>query len=294
MKDLIDEIPAIALGLANLFQARHHSSGIGVAPSLHKSFFVILIETVVRVWEEKGGSMKDESEMLESMFSNPDPDAKSAKLTPKEQKKVSAVLKEMTPAEQKIFRIALFLMDPEVVTIETPGKQEKKDKDGKVIQKATEPTKRTERSGVDSRVNVLRGIAAHVKADFSNATEVATMLRDVGALGSNNEALNFLQKVQTELKKLLCTLLSVESVEDITMSLVYDKLVGEVEDGAPIPMGPIRYLINSVMMGKDNAKLVLIPPWIKNRIKNLKKPSLPRLKSRRPPLEDHERIPPTF
>ncbi len=288
MKELIDELPAIALGLMNLFQGRRggHASGDGGAAE--KSFLVALVETIVRVWEEKGGSMKDESEMLESLFSNPDPSAKSAKLLPQEHIKISAVIRAMTPAERKVFRIALFLMNPEVATIETPGMPEKKDSDGKVEKKGVKATVRTEKTGADSRVNVLRGIAEHVDDDLGNADEVAAMLRDTGALGGDNEALSFLQKAMTGIKNLLCKLLGVATIEEITPSLVYERLKGEL-DQTPVPMGPIRYIINSVLLGGENAELVLIPRWIKN-LKRKTSKSQPR----RGPLEYHERIPPTL
>jgi hypothetical protein len=285
------ELANLAASLMGLFRrGGTHGEQASGAP-YERSFLVTLVELIVRVWEEKGGSMKDESEMLESLFSNPDPNSKSTKLLPEEHRKVSSVIKAMTPAERKVFRIALFLMDPEVSTIETPGTPPKKDADGKVIKEGTKPTVRTERTGVDPRINVLRGIAEHVHEDLSNAAEVAAMLRDTGALGANNEALSFLQKVQMEIKKLLCKLLGVASIEDITTSLVIERLTGEIQDLAPVPMGPIEYLINSVMIGGDKAELVLIPRWIKNfTIKwpwSIQKP-------RRTPLEYHERKTPTL
>lgn len=184
------------------------TSGVG--------FLTSLLTVLVRVWEEKGGSMKDESEMLESMFA--DPQAKNEKLTPQERTKIAAVIKEMTPAEQKVFRIAIFVMDPDVTTIDIP---EKKDKDGKVI---TAAGKRTEKTGIDPRVNVLHGIAEHVHDNLDNVTKVAEMLRGTGALGGNNEALKFLVKVQVELKKLLCAFFGVLSIELITIDLVKAKV----------------------------------------------------------------------
>ncbi|OGZ05240.1 MAG: hypothetical protein A2845_02915 [Candidatus Lloydbacteria bacterium RIFCSPHIGHO2_01_FULL_49_22] len=201
-------------------------------------FLTSLLTVLVRVWEEKGGSMKDESEMLESMFANPQ--AKNEKLTPQERTKIAAVIKAMTPAEQKVFRIAIFVMDPDVTTIEVP---EKKDKDGKVIAVAG---KRTEKTGIDPRVNVLHGIAEHVHDNLDNVTEVAELLRGTGALGGNNEALKFLVKVQVELKKLLCTFFGVESVDLITFDMVKEKatvLIGNI--GVPNanlpgpPVGPL-------------------------------------------------------
>jgi hypothetical protein len=72
--------------------------------------------------------------------------------------------------------------------------------------------------------------------------------------------------------------------------------VGKAEDQAPVPMGPIGYLINSVLAGKENARLVLIPLWVKDlkiKLPKFKWP-FPKSQPRRPPLEYHERIPPTL
>jgi|GEM_PF-4901667 len=216
--DIKDELPGLAMAGLNLMATlRGHSRtgarGVGMDGAPTVGAIASVITFIVRVWEESGGSKKDEKELLESLFLDPDPEKKSLKLTALEQRKVTAVIKEMTIPEKKVFRIAMFLMDPEVAIISVP--EEKK---GEKIIKAA--STRTERTGIDPRIDVMRGIANHVKDDLNNAGEVAAMLRDVGALGSDNKALLFLSKVQTELKKLLCRALGVSNIEDITLDIV--------------------------------------------------------------------------
>lgn len=181
-----------------------------------KGFFASLLALLIRVWEEKGGSMKDESEMLESLFSGPV--EKSEKLTVEERRKVAAVLNTMTAVERNVFRVAIFIMNPEISMIEV---EERKDDKGKVVSPAS---KRTEKTGVDPRINVLRGIAEMVHEDHSNAAEVAAMLRDAGTLGSDNKALAVLKKMQTETGKILCNYFDVEKVEDITKEMILKKV----------------------------------------------------------------------
>ncbi len=177
-----------------------------------KGFFTSLMALIIRIWEEKGGSMKDESEMLESLFSGPSTETKP--LSVEERKKISAVIKSLSPTERKVFRIAIFLMDPETITIDSP---EKKNADGKITSPAGKVTQKT---GVDPRINVLRGIAEMVDDDHGNAGKVADTLREAGTLGGNNEAIAFYGKIQQVTKKLLCELFEVESVEEITRDIV--------------------------------------------------------------------------
>ncbi len=227
-----DEV-LLALGsafLPMLFRQRGGHGAVGADGTQAPGFLSGLLTVLVRVWEEKGGSMKDESEMLESIFA--DSSAKNVKLSPIERKKVSAVLGAMTPTERNVFRIAIFIMNPEVTTIETAGKT---DKDGKVGPSTT----RTEKTGIDPRVNVLCGIAEMVDEDMGNVDEVAKMLRNAGALGGDNASLKFLGKAQEEIKKILCRVLGVDSIEEITIDLLRAKgkgLLSHIE--VPDPTQP--------------------------------------------------------
>lgn len=229
----LDKAGALFSGL-DLLRGLTGNRGASTGPN----FLSSLLAFAIRVWEENGGSMKDESKMLESLFSNPT--MKSEKLTPEERNKVAAVIKKMTKAEQKVFRIAIMVMNPEEGSVDVP---EKVGRDGKV---ATPAGKRTEKTGVDPRINVFRGIAEHVHTNLDNVEEVAEMLRGTGTLGGNNEALKFLVRLQLELKKLLCAFFVVESIELITFEMVKEKataLIGKI--GVPNanlpgpPVGPL-------------------------------------------------------
>ncbi len=232
--DLKDELPGLAMAGLNLIatlrqsgnNARHASADGGPMVGALSA----IVAFIVRIWEEKGGGIKDESELLESLFSNPDPNVKSRKLDFLDHKKISAVIKEMTPSERKVFRIAIFLMNPEVTMVDVP---EVRNGD-KVTQKAST---RTERTGVDARMNVLCGIAGHVNEDLSNAKDVSEMLRGTGALGANNESLKFLVVVQNALKKFLCALFGVTEIDQITSTLVGEKAK---ELGAMIKVPDVR------------------------------------------------------
>ena len=211
----------LSAGLDGLVAALMLTNRGGMQPSVAAGgtggprFFTSLLNFVVRVWEEKGGSLKDESEMLEAMFSG-EFGEKSKPLTTPERKKIAAVLKAMTLAERNIFRVAIFIMNPEEKIHRT---LEVKDDKGKI----TPATERTEKTGVDPRINVLRGVAEMVNDDLSNVAEVAETLRDAGTLGGNNKALLMLPRVLTALKRLLCDAFGVQNIEDITAELVKRK-----------------------------------------------------------------------
>lgn len=210
------EFTNLAASLLSMFGGRFGGGHNVSAAGGSVGFLTSLVAFAVRVYEESGGSKKDESELLESLFNDP-AIVKSEKLGPDERKKVADVMAKMTPAERKVLLIALMIMNPKVVIVETA---EKKDKDGKVT---TPATKRTEETGVDPRVNVLRGIAEHVTDDPESPAQVAEMLRGTGALGSDNKALKFMARVMTELKNLLCSLFAVDSIDKITPALVKAK-----------------------------------------------------------------------
>lgn len=191
-----------------------------------KGFLVSLVEMAIRYWEESGGSMKDESELLETMFSAPT--LVSKKLSKAEQEKFSSVIKFMTKPEQKVFRIALMILNPEEVTVKTAEVK----KDGKTVSPAQE---RREKNGVDHRINVMRGIAAHVNKDLSNAEDVAIMLRDAGSLGGNNESLKLLGKAQHVVTKTLSYICGVDSINDITLAKLRERATAVLGVIPPVP-----------------------------------------------------------
>ncbi len=230
--DFKDEIPNLLLTGATLLSTMRNRNGghtvidrSGTASG--PGFFSALLSAALTVWREKGGSMQDESELLEALFGHPERPHQSTKLTALEHRKIGAVMKHMSVAERKVFRVALFLLDPEVVTTETP---EVKGADGKII---TPTAKKSERTGVDPRVDVLRSIATHVAEDLSNADEVAAMLRDTGALGGNNEALVWVAKLSDVIKSILMQMAGVNRIEDVTLKHIGDRVtqvLGETPD----------------------------------------------------------------
>jgi hypothetical protein len=248
-KDLVDELPAIALGLANLFQSRrsegNHSSGASGGPA-SKSFLVTLAEIGVKWWEQSGGSMKDEAELLKTLHG--DTGAKHTKLELGESKKIAALIGAMEGRERVVFRLALFLMEPEIKVITTPERKEK-DKDGKerVVKAATSTTERT---GVDMRINTLTGIAALINDDLSNVAEVALMLRDEGTLGSENKTLRLYRGGVLRLQKGLCQLFGVDTIDKVTTELVSAKIgVWVNKKPTPVPMSLLGRCFNALLIG---------------------------------------------
>ncbi|KKU79311.1 MAG: hypothetical protein UY04_C0012G0023 [Parcubacteria group bacterium GW2011_GWA2_47_7] len=217
------------------------NSGSGAFPPA-KSVIALLIEIAVRLWEESGKSYKNQSELLETMFSAPNLVGK--KLSKKEQKKAAAVIEEMTAPEQLVFSIAMMILNPEVVTIKVPAV-----KDGaKVVTPASE---RTEKNGVDHRINIMRGIASHVNDDLSNAKEVADMLRGLGAISKNEKSFKLFGKIQTWVKSILCYACGVTSLNDITLGVLKArgvKLINLVE--MPDPTQPLPGYEPSRLMRK--------------------------------------------
>jgi hypothetical protein len=250
IKALLDEVPAIALGIANLMQGRRHAGpppsngGSGPAP---KSFLVTLAEIGVRWWEESGGSFKDEAELLKTLYG--DRDAKHTKLEPTEARKIVALIKEMGPKERVVFRLSLFLMVPETRPVTTPERKEK-GPDGKerVVKAATSTTERT---GVDMRINTLKGIAALINDEMNNVADVALMLREGGVLGSENKALQAYRSGVEKLQSGLCQLFEVDTPDKITMSVVSAKFAAwtRSEPPVPVPMSLIDRFLNSMQMG---------------------------------------------
>ncbi len=231
----------VSVGLDGIVAALALSNrGGGVAQAAQsatatgRGFFVSLLSLVTRIWEETGGSMKDESEMLEAMFSSAESfKAESKPLTLPERKKVSAVMRAMDPSERKVFRIALFLMDPETVS----QRNEHFDKDGKI----TARSEKMDKTGVDPRINVLRGIAEMVADDLTNVAEVANILRGAGTLGGENKALRAFKFVLDQTKSVIAELFEVRSVSEITFAMVRERgqrLLERIEMEAPDPSLP--------------------------------------------------------
>ncbi len=226
----------VSAGLDGLVAAMMLTNRGGMQPSVAGGgtggprFFTSLLNFAVRVWEEKGGSLKDESEMLEAMFSG-EFGEKSKPLNTTERKKIAAVLKAMSVAERNIFRVAIFIMNPETKTHRT---LEVKDDKGKI----TPASEREEKTGVDPRINVLRGVAEMVNDDHSNVAEVAETLRDAGTLGGNNKALAALIKAQGVAKLLVCKLLKVESIDKITTEMLIAKAKEVLGDSPDLSKPP--------------------------------------------------------
>lgn len=141
----------------------------------------------------------------------------------------------------------------------------------------------------DARLTTLEGLIT--LCENEGIDETVKLLTEYGIIVRDPLAIKWIKKI--------C---NIEDDKDLAMGDFLDKLKPgidrikdwvvklEKDDPTPIPMGPIRYIINSVLIGGDKAELVLIPLWIKN----LKWPSWPKSEPRRGPLEYHERKPPTL
>jgi len=137
----------------------------------------------------------------------------------------------------------------------------------------------------DSRLSTLEGLIA--LCEENGVDDTVKLLTEYGIVVQDPQAVKWIKK--------LC---DIDASDELTFGLVVDKMSGPMEklrkwlkdeDQEPVPMGPIRYIINSVLAGGDKAELVLIPRWVKNLV-----PKFSRSKPRRPPLEYHDRIPPTL
>lgn len=248
MKELFDELPSIALGVANLMQGRRHQGPVqSNGGPASKSFLVTLAEIGVKWWEQSGGSFKDEAELMQTLHG--DTVAKHTNLEPDEAKKIAALIKEMEPRERIVFRLALFLMEPETAEVKT---QERKEKgaDGKdrITQAASS---KFERTGVDMRINTLKGIAALINDDLSNVSEIVLMLRDEGTLGSENKALRAYHSGVDKLQSGLCQLFEVDTPDKITMSVVSAKFAVWTRSNPPmpVPMSIIGRFFNMLLAG---------------------------------------------
>jgi hypothetical protein len=249
--ELIEVLNLIASG-AGLFRGKGvHQGGqqpsSGANGTVSKGFLVTLAEIGVKWWEESGGSFKDESELMKSLHG--DTAAKHTKLEQAEAKKIVALIKAMEPKERVVFRLSLFLMKPEVAEVKTP---EKKAKDAEGKERVTQAaSSKFERTGVDMRINTLKGIAELINDDLCNVADIALMLRDEGALGSENKALRAYRSGVEQLQSGLCRLFEVDTVADITMSVVSTKLEAWTRrvPPVPVPMSIIGRFFNMLLMG---------------------------------------------
>jgi hypothetical protein len=145
-------------------------------------------------------------------------------------------------------------MKPEIAEVKTPEKKAK-DADGKerVTQAASS---KFERTGVDMRINTLKGIAELINDDLSNVADIALMLRDEGALGSENKALRAYRSGVERLQSGLCRLFEVDTPDKITMNVVSAKLEAwtRSEPPEPVPMGLIDRFLNRLIMS-DNKEV---------------------------------------
>lgn len=245
----MDELPSIALGIATLLQGRRnagtHVSG-GTSGPAPKSFLVTLIEIGARWWEQSGGTMKDEADLMKTLHG--DTSAKHTKLEPDESRKMAALIEAMEPRERIVFRLALFLIEPETTVVTSPAKKET-GKDGKerIIKEATSTTERT---GVDMRINTLKGIASLVDSDLGNVEEVTRILRGEGVLGSENKALRAFQGGVDKLQAGLCRLLEVSTIDEVTSELVLSKIDAWAKSNyAPVPMSLVGRGFNMLIIG---------------------------------------------
>lgn len=140
----------------------------------------------------------------------------------------------------------------------------------------------------DARLNTLNGLIE--LCETNGVDDTVKLLTEYGIIVQDPKAVKWLKK--------FC---DVDESDTLTFGNVMDKLKPQMDklrnwlielaknDPTPVPMGPVRYIINSVMVGSDNAELVLIPRWLKN----FKWP-FSRSQPRKRPIEYHDRIPPTL
>jgi hypothetical protein len=251
------EVLSLLASSAGLFKGKGAHQGAqppfsGGNGSPSKSFLVTLAEIGVKWWEESGGSFKDEAELLKTLHG--DTEAKHTKLEPTEAKKIAALIKEMEPKERIVFRLSLFLMLPEVKVTTTPERKEKGPDGKERVVKAVTST--TERTGVDMRINTLKGIAALINDDPSNVADVALMLRDEGVLGSENKALRAYRSGVAKLQSGLCQLFEVDTPDKLTMNVVSEKIAAWARSAPPepVPMSLIDRFLNLLIVS-DNKEV---------------------------------------
>lgn len=140
----------------------------------------------------------------------------------------------------------------------------------------------------DARLDTLNGLIE--LCETNGVDDTVRLLTEYGIIVQDPRAVRWIKNV--------C---DVDEGDTLTFGIVIDKLKPGMEklktwltklaedDPTPVPMGPVRYILNSVMIGGDKAELVLIPRWVKN----LKWP-FSKSEPRRRPLDYHDRVPPAF
>lgn len=249
-KDLMDELPSIALGIAGLLQGRRNAGAHLAGGPAPKGFLITLLEIGVRWWEQSGGTMEDEADLMVALHG--DTSARHTKLEPLESKKIAALIEDMAPKERIIFRLALFLIEPETKVVTIPAKKET-GKDGK--ERITkEATSTTERTGIDMRINTLKGIASLIDDNLGNINEVTRMLRGEGVLGGENKALRAYNSGVDKLQAGLCRLFEVNTIDEVTAELISQKINSWAKSNfAPVPMSLVGRCFNVLIIGnKEN------------------------------------------
>lgn len=147
----------------------------------------------------------------------------------------------------------------------------------------------------DARLSTLNGLIE--LCEKNGVDDTVKLLTEYGIIVQDPRAVRWLKK--------FC---DVDESDTLTFGSVTDKLKPHADklkemlaklakdDPQPVPMGPVRYFINAILIGGDKAELVLIPRWMKNL--KFKLPAIewpfPKSKPRRQPIDYHDRIPPTL
>ena len=262
-----------ALILSNSMRARQQG-GSSAPSTTGKGSIATIAELISKAYREGGGTLHDEALILEHTF-GADPSGEPQFIEKLETKKIAALMKILEDWEKFNLRLELLLLDTEVVKTSTPGGVKKGD-DGKPEMgddgkpKKVAATTREEKSKVNRRINVLKGIAAHIDDDMNevNLKHVAKMMRDIGALGNitRSQRLQKWTKDNVSEKK-VAAFFGQESISDIRYKMVEDKFV-EFIGPAPDPTLP-----------RPNDKAW----WIKRVLRNATLGSFPNVEVERRP-----------
>ena len=245
-------LDAILLGTS---MRGRQQGGFGGAPATSvKGGLATIAELVAKAYREGGSTLLDEALILEQTFgANPMDQAQFIEKL--ETEKVAALMKILEDWERFNLRLELLHLETEVVKISTPGGVKKGDDgkpemgdDGKPKKVAT--TTREEKSKVNRRVNVLKGIAAHIDDEMSEESlkHVATMMRDIGALGDKTRSQRLMEWAKNKVDSgKIAAFFGLSSLDDITYKVVEAKLA---ELLGPLPD-------TSQPRPKDNAGMLL-------------------------------------
>ena len=250
--DIVDIISNIA-NIASNMGRRGGAVVAGNTTTARPGAIAKLVDIAVQIWRESGGGLKDETDLLQGLFA--DMALKNAKLEHDEQHKIAALFKHLEPHEKLVLRVATSQMEPVTEKVVIPGKTVKRD--GKEVRDPE--TVKYEKTGVDPRVNTLKGIALLIENDLSNVAEVAQMLRDTSALGSQNKAVKAYLWCKAELEKEALRTFRVEKLSDITYKMIEHKFFAP-EDPAERPvvytLNPIKLFVNICTPG-PTVKVIL-------------------------------------